>query len=139
MGIFIIILLTLPTTFNANLKHWHWVLDIWLSIARHVLSLPSPSLMLYILFFQLSAQAFTILYTASNDQLYTEPRLYHYHWSWVLPGLLWLSDATNDVQFYWAVRLQWRRVCWSGRCCGVSTHPAWLDLMCKCNSVTIKV
>lgn len=41
-----------------------------------------------------------------------------------LPGLFWLSDATNDVQFYWAVWLQWRRVCRSGWCRGVSTDPA---------------
>lgn len=70
-------------------------------------------------------------------QFCVDPRLYHYRWSWVLPGLFWLSDATNDVQFYWAVRLQRWRVCWSGRCCRVSTHPVWLDLLVKCNSCRI--
>lgn len=90
------------------------------------------------LFLQLQLYAFAIFCTASNDQLCVEPRLYHYRWSWVLPGLFWLSDATNDVQFYWAVRLQWRRVCWSGRCCGVSTHPAWLVLLSKYYCVTLK-
>lgn len=43
------------------------------------------------------------------------------YWSWLLLGVFWLSDATNDVQFYWAVWLQWRRVCWSRWCFGVST------------------
>lgn len=73
---------------------------------------------------------------SSNDQLSTKSRLYHYHWSLVVPGLFRLSDAANDVQFYWAVWLQWWRVCWSGRCCRVSIYSSCM--VSKCYSQILK-